>query len=470
MYKYIFYILVCLVISTANAQNKIDRTKSPISGPAPIITIKNPVKFTFKNGLTILVVEDHKLPRVSANLFIDAGPINEGKKAGAVDLMGAMLNEGTITLKKSDFDEAVDQIGANVNLNANGGDATALKRYFEKAFKLMGDGIKNPAFTQSSFDKLKTANLNSLKASEKNIKVISDRVVSALLYGTQHPYGEFTSEESINNIQLTDVKDSYKKYITPSRAYLTIIGDITPDAAFKLANEVFGDWKGTNLVLPVVEKAITPKTTEIAIIDLPNAVQSEITVANVIDLKMSDPDYFAMLIANQIFGGGAESRININLREKHGFTYGAFSSVNADRYQGKFKTSSSVRTNKTDSAVVEFLSEIKQIRTNKVTEEELSIAKSLYNGSFALGLENPGRTASFARNILINNLPDNFYTTFLQNINKVTLEDVQKVAEKYLNYDNTHIFIVGNKAEILENLKKLNYPIKLYTPQVLEVK
>jgi predicted Zn-dependent peptidase len=372
------------------------------------------------NGITVLIVEDHKLPKVSASYYIDYGPVKEGDKAGALTMMGDMLSEGTTTMKKADFDEAVDQMGADVSLNASGGNASALTRYFDKAVMLMADALRHPSFPQESFDKIKSLTLTDLKSNEKSAKAISGRVVDALAYGLDHPNGEFTTEQSVNNITLDDIKKAYAAYITPSRGYLTFVGDIDSAHAVDLANKAFGDWKGNTLMLPKLNDVNNPAKTEIDLVDVPNAVQSELTVTNLVDLPMSSPDYFAVLLANQILGGNADARLFMNLREKHGFTYGSYSSINAGRWQTTFDATASVRNEKADSAVTEILKEISRIRTEKVSDEELKNAKAIYNGSFALGLENPARTASFARNILINHLPKDFYRTYLQKMNAVT--------------------------------------------------
>ena len=175
MKKVIIVALSVVLLQHGFAQIKVDRSKKPAAGPAPVISMKDPVIFTLPNGMTILVVENHKLPKVSASLNIDAGPILEGKKAGLVDLMGQMLGEGTATMPKDKFDEAVDLIGAEVSLYASGGSASALSRYFEKAFGLMADGLKNPAFLQASFDKLKSITITGLKANEKSAPAIAAR-------------------------------------------------------------------------------------------------------------------------------------------------------------------------------------------------------------------------------------------------------------------------------------------------------
>ncbi len=455
--KRIFIIIAGgLLLQSASAQT-IDRSKKPNPGPAPVISIKDPATFKLANGITVLVVENHKLPKVSATYSIDAGPITEGKKAGVVSLMGQMLNEGTKTKPKDKFDEEVDKIGADVGLFASGGSASALTRYFDQAFLLMTDGLKNPAFTQESFDKLKSQAITGIKSNERSAKAISGRVTKALSFGLTHPMGEYESEETLNNITLNDVKDAYKKYITPSRGYLTFVGDITPAKALALAKKSFETWKGSPLALPKLPTVNNVTKTEIDLVDVPTAVQSEVTVTNLVQLPMSSPDYFPILLANQILGGGAESRLFMNLREKHGFTYGAYSSVGSGRFQTTFNASASVRNEKADSAVNEFLSEINSMRNAPVSDQELKDAKALYNGTFALGLENPARIATFASNILINNLPKDFYRTYLQRINAVSKEDIQRVAKKYFNHANTRIVVVGKAASVEPGLSRLGY-------------
>ncbi len=444
------------------AQTQIDRSKQPKPGPAPTITIKDPFIEKLPNGITLIVVENHKLPKVAATFSIDRGPIVEGKKAGINGMMGGMLGEGTTKTPKDKFDAAVDQMGANVNLFESGGSVSALNRYFEKAFMLMAEALQNPAFPQESFEKLKSQKLTGLKSNEKSASAISARVIGALSYGKYSAMGEFETEESIKALTLDDIKKAYKDYITPSRSYLTFVGDITPDAAKALAMKAFGTWKGTKLTLAEIPNVENVKSTEINFVDLPTAVQGEINITNLINNPLSNPDYHALMIANQILGGGAESKLFMNLREKHGFTYGSYSKVGNGRFQEKVTSSAQVRSEKADSAVAEIINEISNMRDGKITKEELENAKAKYNGSFALGMEDPERTASYATNILINNLSKDYYKTFLQKINAVTVEDVQRVAKKYFMKDNCRIVIVGNASKILPNLSRLGYPIKKY--------
>lgn len=459
--------IICLLIGATLsfngfAQKSIDRSKVPTPGPAPVITIKDPTIFNLPNGMTIIVVENHKLPKISASLSIDRGPIQEGSKAGVTQLMGQMLGEGTTKTSKAAFDEAVDFIGADVSLSAGGGFTSSLTRFFDKAFLLMAEAIQSPAFPQESFDKLKTQALTGLKSQEKNASAISGRVTDALSYGKNTAMGEFETEESIKGLTLKDIKEAYADNITPSRSYLTFVGDITPAAAKAIAIKALGNWKGKKISLPTLPLVENVKGTEINFIDLPSAVQGEISVSNLINNPMSNPDYHALLLANQILGGGAESKLFMNLREKHGFTYGSYSNVGNGRFQSKFSGSAQVRSDKADSAVAEMIAEIGNMREGKITAEELQNAKAKYNGSFALGMEDPARTAAYASNILINNLPKDYYRTFLQKVNAVSISDIQRVAKKYFEKDNSRIVIVGNGSKILPNLVRLGYPIKKY--------
>ena len=462
MKKIWMLVLTIGLLSTTYAQVKIDRAKKPKAGPAPEIKFKDPVIFNMPNGMTVLVVEDHKLPKVSANLSIDAGPIKEGEKAGVIGLMGEMLGEGTKNMSKAKFDETVDGMGANLNLYGSGASANSLTRYFEKTVMLMADALRNPLLSQESFEKIKTQTITGLKTSEKSAPTIAARVNNALHYGKETAFGEFETEETVKGLQLADVKEAYTNYISPSRSYLTIIGDITPANAKILAQKAFGSWTGKKLTLPNIVVAKNPEVSEIAIVNLPTAVQGELRVGNVIYNPMSNPDYHALLLANQIFGGSSESKLFSNLREKHGFTYGSYSSVGSGRFQDLFTASAAVRTDKIDSAVAEMFAEILNMRDGKIEAKELELAKAKFNGAFALKMESPGTAATYASNILINNLPKDFYRTFLQKINAVTIADLKRVSQKYFNESNSRIVIVGNAKVIAPKLARLGFPIKEY--------
>ena len=461
--KKIFLASAALALSVSVfAQVKIDRSKKPEAGPAPVIKIADPAKFVLPNGMTVLVVENHKLPKVTASLSSNRGNILEGDKAGVISLMGDMLNEGTKSLTKEQFDEKVEIMGASVSLNSGGGFVSALSRFFEPSLMLMADALRNPAFKQENFDKLKSQSITGLKSSEKSAKAISARVGNAISYGKNTAMGEFQTIESTEALTLNDVKEAYQKYLSPANSILTFVGDITPAKAKELALKAFGTWAGKKLPIAPDVPVANPAQTEIDLIDVPSAVQSEITVGNLITNPLSNPDYHALRLASQILGGGAEGKLFMNLREKHGFTYGSYSSAGGGRYQARFNATASVRNDKVDSAVVEIIREINNMREGNISDEELSTAKAVFNGSFAMGMENPATAASYASSILINNLPADYYRTYLQKINAVTKADIKRVAQKYFNKDGARIIVVGKASAVKPGLEKLGYPVKLF--------
>ena len=461
MKKYIFLILTTFIVSaTMNAQ--VDRSIQPKPGPAPKINLENPQTFKCRNGLEVLVVENHKLPKVSVSLQIDNEPVFEGNKAGTSGFVGALLGAGSEKMSKTDFDEEVDFLGANVSFNADGASASSLTKYFPKVFGLMAEAALHPKFTQEEFDKNKDRTITGLKSSENSVDAISNRLRKAVGYGKDHPYGEFTTKETVNNITLQDVKNYYGKYYKPNNAYLVIVGDITIKEVKKLTKKYFKKWKKTKFETVTIPKPKNVNKTVIAFADMPNAVQSVVSVISNTNLKMSDKDYHAVLLANQILGGDFNSYLNMNLREAHGYTYGARSSINADKYATMFRTSASVRNSVTDSTVMQTIKELKRIRTEKVDLETLKNVKAGYVGKFVMALERPQTIARYALNIKTKELPNDFYKTYLEKINAVTVDDILRVSKKYFNVDNARIMVTGKALDVLPNLEKLGYEIEYY--------
>ena len=399
----------------------------------------------------------------------------EGEKAGVAGLMGSMLGEGTPEIPKDKFNEEIDYLGANISFFSQGASASTLSKYFPRIMELMTKGALNPNFTEEEFEAEKARAIENLKAGEKSVSGNASRIARALTFGVDHPYGEFTTIESLEALTLQDVKDFYKKNFTPKNAYLVVVGDVETQEVKKLAEKYLNDWNGGT---PAPFNFPMPKNvaqTQVNFVDFPNAVQSEVMVTNVIDLQKADEDYFPILIANKILGGGGEARLFLNLREDKGYTYGAYSSTSDDKYVGRFTASASVRNAVTDSAVVAFLDELHRIRTEKVSAEELENAKAKYTGDFVMALERPSTIAQYALNIETDDLPENFYETYLQKINAVTAEDIQRVAKKYFLADKARIVVVGKGSEVAENLEKLTYngkkiPVKYFDKEANEIK
>ena len=452
------YILLFSLFCFFTVQAQVDRTIMPTPGPAPEINLGEPETFNLNNGLKVLVVENHKLPRVSIQLSIDNPLILEGDKAGVASLTGSLLGKGSKNIAKDEFNEEIDFLGARLSFNSQGAYAQSLSKYFPRMMELMADAAIYPNFTQEEFDKEKDKILAGLKAEEKVVSAISGRVQRALAYGKNHPYGEFATEKTVNNVTLADVEEFYRDYFVPANAYLIVIGDVTLDEVKTLTDTFFTSW--TKAVPPSFSYS-EPKNvpnTQINLVDMPNAVQSEITVQNLVNLKMKDDDFIAALLANQILGGGSDSRLNLNLREDKGYTYGAYTSLGNDKYApSRFTASAEVRNMVTDSSIVEILKELELINAQPVTEKELKTTKALYAGSFIMALENPQTIARYALNVEKEDLPKDFYKSFLEKLENVSKADVELAAKKYFNVNNARVVVVGKGSEILSSLENIDF-------------
>ncbi|HLO73865.1 MAG TPA: pitrilysin family protein [Flavobacterium sp.] len=457
MKKFIYIAASLFLTITMQAQDR----PQPKPGPAPSININKPQSFVLKNGLKVLVVENHKLPRVSFNLTLDNPPYAEGTKKGVSDILSSMIGNGTETMSKDAFNEEIDFLGANINFYASGASANGLSRYSKRILELMADGTLNPLFVQEEFEKEKAKLIEGLKSDEKSVSAIARRVENVLTYGKDHYKGEFTSEETLNNVTLSDVVLNYNTYFVPANAYLVIVGDVNFKEVKKEVEKLFGSWKKATAPQLTYSDPKDVQYSQINFIDTPNAVQSEIALVNLSNLKMTDKEYFAVLLANQVLGGGGEGRLFLNLREKHGWTYGAYSSIGSGKYINKFRSSSSVRNAVTDSAVVEVFNELKRIRTELVSEEDLKNAKAKYIGNFVMQIEKPSTIAGYALNKETQGLPEDFYENYIKNINAVTAEDIRNAANKYFLADKTRVVIVGKAADVLPGLEAMSKAEKL---------
>ncbi|WP_213278232.1 M16 family metallopeptidase [Chryseobacterium indologenes] len=460
MKKQLTYIAAAFFFTGMVSAQKIDLNAMPKPGPTPTINIAKPKTFQLSNGLTVMVVENNKLPRVSASLSMDRPPYNEGAVTGVSEIMAEQFENGTTNISKDDFNKKVDYLGANLNFSSGGASANSLSKYFPEVLGLMADAIINPKFSAEEIQSSKERAVEGLKSEEKNASSIASKVSNALMYGKNTSRGEFETVESINKIQLADVQNTYKKYYAPDNAYLVIVGDVKFDQVKPLIEKSFSSWKKANTPIAQLEPASNVAKTEINVVDVPSAVQSVVSLNNLNTLKMKDANYFPATIANYILGGGGEARLFMNLREKNGFTYGAYSSMVASKYSPQFSASASVRNEVTDKAVKEFMNELNAIST--VKPEELANAKAKLKGSFIMSLEQPATIARFALNQKVQDLPADFYTNYLKSIDKVTAADVTNAVKATILPNQSRIFIAGKASDISEGLEKLGYPVKYF--------
>ena len=451
-------VIIVLVILTTSLNAQLDRSVMPESGPAPEIFFGKPQTFNLDNGLTVMVVENTKLPRASASLSFDNPLIFEGDIAGVSSILAEMVGNGTQSISKEDFIEEIDYMGASLNVTGSGAFAGSLKRYFPRVLELMASAVLEPLFTQEEFDRQKNLIKESLKTGEKDVGTAADRVESFITYGSQHPNGEFISQESLDKASLQDAIDFYNNYSSPSNAYLVIIGDVNYDEIKSKVTDLFGSWNSIEVSSSSFPSPNNPDETEIIFVDMPNGVQSVVSVINTVEFNKKNSDYFAALVANRILGGGGAGRLFNNLREDKGWTYGSYSGISESyKTKGLVIAQAQVRNEVTDSAALELLMELDKMKNTYVLDEELNSAKAKYTGNFVLSLENPSTIAGFARNIITQDLPEDYYNSFLENINSVTKEDVQNAAKNYFLTDNTRVFITGKGSEILESIENIEY-------------
>ncbi|MBG40302.1 MAG: peptidase M16 [Flavobacteriales bacterium] len=452
MKKIIFiFISICSV-----SFGQIDRTIAPQADEAPVIEIGEYQEFKLKNGLQVILVENHKLPVVSFQLSTDYTPFLENEKAGLTDFTSQMIGAGTSSMNKAELDEELDYLGATFFPSGiNGFYASSLKKHENKLLDLISDIIFNPSFPEEEFDKIKKQYISALEADKSSPDAISSNISSLINYGENHPYGELTSDKTLDNITIEDIRELYNNYFRPNISYLIIVGDMTLKEAKKISKKYFSKWEEKDVPNLYIDNFEKPKGNQVHFIHKEGSAQSVIKITYPLNLKPNDSDIISSKVMNSILGGGFSGRLNLNLREDKGYTYGARSSTSSDKFIGNFSASASVRNEVTDSAVTEFLFELNEMTIDLVKTEEIELAKNYMTGTFALSLEEPRMAARLALNTKINNLNPNYYKNYLKNLNNVSKEDVFNSAKKYIDPNNCNIVIVGDK-EIASSLIKFD--------------
>ncbi len=455
MKKLIQYISITAMIAlafTATAQSDDMRATAPAAGPARTIEIGKYESFTLDNGLQVIVVENHKVPRITYRLFIDRDAIVEGEKAGYTSIAGDLLSTGTATRTKAEIDEEVDFVGGSMSTSSYGGYASSLTKHSDVVLTVFADVILNPTFPEDQFEKNKTQMLSGLQSQKDDPNAISGNVSGALTYGLDHPYGEMTTETTVENITLDDCKNYYEQYFMPNGSYMVVVGDVSPAKAKKQVEKYFGSWEKGEMPTHEYEMPAMPEATEVAFVDKAGAVQSVIRITYPVDLKPGEDDVIPGRVMNSILGSGFSGRLFQNLREDKAYTYGAYSSLGNDELVASFSATASVRNEVTDSAIVQFMLELNRMRDEDVTDDELELAKNFIAGAFARNLESPQTVANFALNTYRYNLPEDYYSSYLERLEAVDKATVRAMAQKYINTDQARIIIVGNKDDVSEKL------------------
>ena len=453
----------CLIaIIGCSGPDKINRAKQPEAGDPPDIEIADYQRFTMENGMKVFVVQDPNMPSVTYTLDLNRPPLKSGDKSGYTALVGQMMGTATENREKDELNEAIDFIGASFNASSTGFYASSLKKHHQQLVKLAADVVKNPVFKQSEFEKQKKQLISSIKSSENSPGAIASRVYDRLIYGKDHPYADIRTVETVKNIKLEDIKSYYEKYYDPGIGYMAVVGNVSKSDIKPIIKKHFGDWESEGTPPEKdYETPKPPKQRQVAVVNRSSAEQSTLRIGHPVDLQRKDSNYFAARLANTILGS-PNFRLFMNLREDKAYTYGAYSRISADEKVGSFTASADVSNKATDSAIMQVLKEMRKMRENGVTQEELSRAKNYITGNFAIGLEDARTVARYAINIEQKDLPSGFYQNYLKRINGVKKPAVKAAAQSYIKPENSHVLVVG-KASAFEGKLSQFGPVSYYT-------
>ncbi|HWL40097.1 MAG TPA: pitrilysin family protein [Gemmatimonadaceae bacterium] len=410
---------------------------------------------TLVNGLDVLVVEHHELPVVTLNLVVKSGSASDpAGRAGLANAVASLLDEGTATRSAIDISEQLAAIGAQLS-TAAAWDATtltltALTRHSDAALRIFSDVLLNPAFADAEVERFRTSRLTALAQRRDDATAISGVVYPAILYGAEHPYGRPSQgdEASTRALSAADVRSFYAANFLPNNATLIVVGDVRPDDVVAKLEQSLAGWKA-GVVAPVKVDPPSPRAgSAIYIVDRPGAAQSVINIGHV-GVARSSPDYFPLLVLNNLLGGQFMSRVNLNLRENKGYTYGARTSFDYRRGAGPFAATAGVQTAVTRESVAEFLKELRGIRgAIPVTEEELANAKRGLTLGFPRSFETPAQIAARLADVALYGLPPDYFDNYVANIERVTVADISRVANAAIDPSRLAILVVGDRKVI----------------------
>ena len=442
-----------LILIASASFGQLDRSVRPKAGTPPTINIKDSEVFTTENGITVILSENHKLPKVSIQLVTGSDPMNEGPKAGLSKMAGQLIMSGTSTRTKDKLDSEVDYIGATLSADGESMYLSCLTKHVEKGLLLMTDVLFNANFPDSEFERIKKQNESALLSAKSSPDEMSDNAERKANFPNGHPYGEIMTEATLASINKADVESYFKKVFTPRGSYLVIVGDVNKAQATELVNKYFSSWRGGPVYKAELGEGQFNKGNRVIFVKKAGAVQSKVTVTFPVKMKPGQPNQLPLTVTNGILGGGGfGTRLMQNLREDKAYTYGCYSGIETTDNGSWFSASGNFRNDVTDSAIVQILKELDEIGSSYVKESEINLTKSAMAGGFARSLENPQTIARFAVNIIQNNLPKDYYQTYLKRLDAINTENVLEMAQTYFTSKNCNIIVVGNE-EIIEKLR-----------------
>jgi zinc protease len=449
------------VQSVATAQGTFDRSKPPELGPPPKVSLPPITTRQLPNGLRLMIVEQHELPLADFVLLVGSGSTADpANKPGIANLLSAMLREGTTTRKSLDIADQIAFLGIRLSPTSSWESSTLSLHtptaQLDSALALFADVALHPSFPANEFERVRKTQLTELLQLRDQGAAIASIAFPAIIYGSAHPYGAPAqgTEASVKALTTGDLQSYYQANFRPNNATLIVVGDVTPAQVEQKINALFGSWQRADI--PQVNYSEPPKSgaTTIYLIDKPGAAQSSFRIGEV-GVPRSTQDYFALTVMNTILGGSFTSRLNQNLRETRGYTYGAGSRFDMRRAAGPFLASAEIVTAKSDSALLEFMKELNGIR-QLVPPAELSRAKRYLQLQLPGNFETTQQIAAALVPVALYGLPLDYYNNYVQNIEGVTQADVARVAQQYINPGSLAVVIVGDRKTIEAGLKATN--------------
>jgi len=438
----------------------IDLSKPPTLAPPPTLRVPPITTRQLPNGMQIVIVEQHELPIADIVLEIrNGGEADPANRTGVAALTSALLTEGTTTRSALQIADQAAYLGVRVTANSGWEQSTVSLHtptaQLDSALGLFADVALHPAFPAADLERVRKVRLTALQQLRDRGPQIADRAYANALYGEQHPYGRplAGTEASVAAISRADLQSFYDTYYRPNNATLLVVGDVRPDDIERRAQALFGSWARGNVPAPTNTAARTPTATTLVLIDKPGAAQSSFRLGG-IGAARSTKDYFALQVLNTILGGSFTSRLNQNLRETKGYTYGAGSGFSMRRMAGPFTAQAEVVSAKTDSALIEFVKELRAIR-DTVPSDELAKAKRYLQLGLPEDFETTGSIATQLLPLITYGIPLDFYNSAVENIGAVTQADVQRVARQYVDPDKLTLVIVGDRKTIEPGLRAL---------------
>lgn len=442
--------------------------RAPVSREVLRVTLPQAVEFTLPNGLTVLVMEDRRFPVITTQLLISgAGGLSDPQDwPGLAWIAAQMLTEGTKKRSSREITEEIARLGATLNASAGFSSeaailsASGLSDNFDEWFALKLEVLLEPSFPAEELARLVGRQKVSLRQQRAQPNFLVNERFSRAVFGNHPAAVVSTTPEVLDQLTAEKLAAWHRERYVPQNAILGVAGDIRAEELKPKLETWLAGWKRTDLADPVPPDPAPATRKQIHLVDRPNSEQTVLWLGN-IAIKRTDPDYPAMVVLNRVVGGGAAARLFLNLREEKGYTYGAYSTLQAQRYAGPWRAWASVRTEVTEGAMTEFLNEIRRIREEPVPADELEEAKRAMVANFALSLEQPTQLLSYAITRKIYNLPADYWEKYPAQLLAVTAEDVQRVARKYINPDTLQIAAVGDASRIRGVLEKFG-PVVLY--------